>query len=94
MKILWSPTAISDLESIRKYIAQDRPVATAQVASRIKESINQLSRFPLSGRAGRVPGTHELIIPETSYIVAYAIQDNEVRIAAILHGRQRWPESF
>jgi toxin ParE1/3/4 len=94
MIIRWSPTAVSDLESIRDYIARDSPLAASKVANRIKESVNRLINFPLSGRAGRVPGTCELVIPGTSYIAAYIIQDDEVQIASVLHGRQRWPESF
>jgi addiction module RelE/StbE family toxin len=94
MKILWSPTAISDLESIRSYIARDSPAAAGRMAKRIKESVNHLSSFPFIGRAGRVAETRELVIAATSYIVAYTIQGNEVRIAAVLHGKQRWPEGF
>ena len=94
MKIRWSPTAVSDLESIRDYIAKDSPAAARKVARRIKESINRLRNFPLSGRAGRVPETRELVVPGTSYIAAYTIKGNKVLIAAVLHGRQRWPESF
>jgi len=94
MRIRWSPTAVSDLESIRDYIAKDSPSAARMVANRIKESFNRLINFPLSGKAGRVPGTRELIIPGTSYIAAYTIQGDEVQIAAVLHGRQRWPDSF
>ena len=94
MKVRWSPTAVSDLESIRDYIARDSPSAARKVANRIKESVNRLSNFPLSGRAGRVQGTRELVIPGTSFIAAYTIQRDEVQIAAVLHGRQHWPESF
>jgi len=94
MKIRWSPTAVSDLESIREYIARDNPTAARKVAARIKESIQRLFSFPLSGRAGRVPGTRELVIPGTSYIAAYTVQDDEVLIASVLNGKQRWPESF
>ena len=94
MIIRWSPTAVSDLESIRDYIARDSPSAASKVANRIKESVNILINFPLSGRAGRVPGTRELVIPGTSYIAAYTIQGDEVRIASVLHGRQLWPGAF
>ncbi len=94
MKIRWSPTAVSDLESIRDYIARDSPSAARKIANRIKDSVNRLINFPLSGRAGRVPGTRELVVPGTSFIAAYIIQDDEVQIASVLHGRQRWPESF
>jgi toxin ParE1/3/4 len=94
MKVRWSPTAVSDLESIRDYIAGDNPTAARKIANRIKESVNRLIQFPLSGRAGRVPGTRELVIPGTSYVAADVIQGDEVQIAAVLHGRQNWPESF
>ena len=94
MTIRWSPTAVSDLEAIRDYIAKDSPSAARKVAHRIKESVNRLINFPLSGRAGRIPGTRELVIPGTSYIAAYTIQGDEVLIASVLHGRQRWPKSF
>jgi addiction module RelE/StbE family toxin len=94
MKLLWSPTAVSDLESIREYIACDCPSAARKIANQIKESVCLLSNFPLSGKAGRVPGIRELVIPGTSYIAVYKIHDDEVRIASVLHGKQRWPESF
>ncbi|MGA2349218.1 MAG: type II toxin-antitoxin system RelE/ParE family toxin [Terracidiphilus sp.] len=94
MKISRSPTAVSDLEAIREYIAKDNSSAARKVANRIKESVNRLIRFPLSGRVGRLPGTRELVVPGTSYIAAYTIQGDELRIASVLHGQQRWPESF
>jgi len=94
MKIRWSPTAISDIESIRDYITQDSPSAARRIAQRIKESVGRLRDFPLSGRIGRVSGTRELVIPGTAYIAAYRLDPNEVVIAAVLHGRQKWPKSF
>lgn len=94
MIIRWSPTAVSDLESIRDYIARDNPSAAGKVANRIKESVNRLINFSLSGRTGRVAGTRELVIPGTSYIAAYTIRDDNLQIASVLHGRQRWPELF
>jgi len=94
MRILWSPTAISDLESIRKYIAEENLTAAHKVSIRIKEAVSRLSNFPLSGRAARVPDTRELVIPGTFYIAAYTVHGDEVLIAAVLHGRQNWPESF
>ena len=94
MKIRWSPTAISDVESIREYIAHDSPSAARRVAQAIKESVGRLRSFPLSGRVGRVPGTRELVIPGTPYIAAYTVQDDIIEIAAVLHGKQDWPRRF
>jgi toxin ParE1/3/4 len=94
MKIRWSPTAVTDLKSIRDYIAKDSPAAARNVANQIKVSVNRLVEFPLSDRMGRVTGTRELVIPGTCYIATYIIQGNEVQIAAILHGKQLWPDFF
>ncbi len=94
MTIRWSPTAVADLKSIRDFIAKDSPNSARKVANRIKDSANRLINFPLSGRPGRVPGTRELVIPGTSYVAAYRIQGDEVQIAAVLHGKQQWPESL
>jgi toxin ParE1/3/4 len=82
------------IAKVSGYIFPGFAIAARKVANRIKESVNRLCNFPLSGRAGRIPGTRELVIPGTSYIAAYLIQGDEVQIASVLHGRQRWPESF
>ncbi len=94
MKIRWSPTAISDLESIRSYIAKDNPAAARKISGKIIEAVHRLNGFPLSGRAGRVPQTRELIIAGTPYIVVYIDEPHEILIAAVLHGRQKWPQSL
>jgi len=94
MKIRWSPTAIADVISIRDYIAVDSPKAAYRIARQIKESVGRLREFPLSGKVGRISGTRELVIPGTAYVAAYRVDANEVVVAAVLHGRQRWPKSL
>ena len=94
VKVVWSPTAVFDLESIYEYIAEDSPTAARKMAARIGESVNRLIGFPLSGKAGRVAETRELVVPGTSYVAVYKVQEDEMQIAAVLHGRQLWPESF
>jgi toxin ParE1/3/4 len=95
MNILWSPEAIEDLNSLRAYIAQDNPSAARSVALHIIHSIEQLLQDnPQMGRPGRVPGTRELVIPKTPFIVPYRVQRNVVQILRIYHGARRWPESL
>jgi len=48
----------------------------------------------MSGRAGRVPGTRQLVISNTPFIAAYAIEKVHIVILAIYHCAQQWPESF
>ena len=45
---------------------------------------------PGSGRAGRVPGTKELVVPHTPYIVPYRVKDDTVQILRIYHASRKW----
>ena len=49
---------------------------------------------PMSGRAGRVPCTRELVVVSTVFLAAYAIEEARIVILAMYHGAQRWPEEF
>ena len=95
MNILWSPEAIDDLTSLRAYIAEDNPAASQAVALHIIQNIEQLlPNNPQLGRPGRVPGTRELVIPKTPFVVPYRLQRNVIQILRVYHGARRWPESF
>ena len=95
MKIAWSPEAIEDLVSLRAYIAEDNPAAARRTVQHLIESIEQLlPDNPRIGRAGRVPGTRELVIPKTPYIVPYRLQRTTIQILRVYHAARRWPDSL
>ncbi|WP_267461352.1 type II toxin-antitoxin system RelE/ParE family toxin [Aureimonas sp. SA4125] len=52
-----------------------------------------LSQNPYSGRVGRTPGTRELPVTGTPYVVVYRVAER-VEILAVVHGAHTWPESF
>ena len=93
--IEWTEQAIRQLDQARDYIALSNSewVAT-RITMQIVSSIQQLGAFPMSGRAGRVPGTRELVIANTPFIAAYAIEKARIVILAVYHGAQHWPEEF
>jgi toxin ParE1/3/4 len=92
---VWSPEAVNDLVALRAYIEQDDPKAAQRVALHIVRNIETLlPSNPEMGRPGRVPGTRELVIPKTPFIVPYRIVGNTVQILRIFHGARRWPEGF
>jgi toxin ParE1/3/4 len=94
VKIRWSPTAISDIEEIRDYIATDDPRTAQKISAMILKSVGGLRSFPLLGRIGRVAGTRELVIPGTPFIAAYRVDEDEVVISKVLRGRRSWPKSL
>jgi toxin ParE1/3/4 len=95
MTPVWSPEAIADIASLRAYIEQDDPAAAQRVALHIVRSVETLlSQHPEMGRPGRVPGTRELVIPRTPFIVPYRLQGGTIQVLRVFHGARRWPERF
>jgi toxin ParE1/3/4 len=95
MIVDWSQRAADDLASLRAYIAEDDPIAAQRVVLHIIHSIEDLlTGQPQMGRPGRVPGTRELVIPTTPYIVPYRVRNNRIQVLRVYHGARRWPEGF
>ena len=94
MKIIWSRRAIRHLTALRDYIARDSPESAARVASRILESVELLATQPAMGRPGRIAGTRELVVLGTPYIIPYRARRGGLEIAAVFHGRRKWPEKL
>jgi toxin ParE1/3/4 len=93
MRIIWSPEAISDLTGLRDFIAKDNPSAAHGVAEAILNTIElTLLKNPELGSPGRVPGTRELVIPNTPVIVPYRIQSHVLQILGVYHHSRRWPD--
>lgn len=82
---------MDDRERIFDFIEQDDPRAAVAVDERIATQVLVLSQFPEGGRPGRIEGTRELIVRRTSYVVAYQIGKDSVRILRVLHSVQLWP---
>ena len=93
--INWTEQAIQQLDQAHDYIAlSTSEEVAARITMQIVTSVQQLAAFPMSGRAGRVPGTRELVISNTPFIAAYAIDKADIVVLAIYHGAQHWPASF
>ncbi|HEY1362392.1 MAG TPA: type II toxin-antitoxin system RelE/ParE family toxin [Xanthobacteraceae bacterium] len=93
MRIEWSPQALEDLQSIRAYVAEDDPVAAQRLVLRIISAVElHLPENPYMGRPGRVPGTRELVVVKTPYIVPYRVWGTALQILRVYHGARRWPE--
>jgi toxin ParE1/3/4 len=95
MRLRWTTPALKDFEQIGDYIAKEStPQTAASVLRQMDESIAALIEYPQIGRAGRVPGTRELVVANSPYVVAYRVQETDLQILAVFHGARRWPEKF
>jgi toxin ParE1/3/4 len=93
--IKWTEQATQQLDQTHDYITlSNNKAVAARITMQIVTAVQQLAAFPMSGKAGRVLGTRELVISNTPFIAAYAIERADIIILAIYHGSQQWPESF
>lgn len=91
MKLVWSTIAKRSRASQVAYVAERNPQAALDMANAIRIATDRLVNYPGMGRPGRVPGTRELVVLRTPYIVVYEIRGDTVRIFRVLHSAQRWP---
>ena len=94
MKIVRSWRAIRHLTAVRDYIAKDSPQRAATIATIILKSVDLLATQSQMGRPGRVLGTRELVVPETTYVIPYRVRGEYLELIAVFHGRQKWPKNL
>ncbi len=92
MTVVWSPRAIGHLVDLRDYIARENPNAAAGAGKTLLAAVERLAELPGLGRPGRVPGTREVVVPGTPYVIPYRVRGARLEIIAVFHGRQRWPK--
>jgi len=89
--LVWLKRAIQDRDAQIDYIAQDNPLAAVSQGDRIDEQVDVLLEHPQMGRPGRKPGTRELVISHTPFVVVYRIKGQRIELLRLLHGAQKWP---
>lgn len=93
VNIVWSSEALDDLERLHDYIFKDSPKAARETALVVIAAIETLLPVnPHIGRPGRVPGTRELVFPNTPVIAPYRVQTGVLQILRVYDGARRWPD--
>jgi len=91
VRLEWLPGALDSLERQMDYIAERNPRAAVSMGDAILAAVAGLGQYPRSGRPGRVPGTYELVVTGTPFVVVYRIEPGAAVILRVLHGAQQWP---
>jgi toxin ParE1/3/4 len=80
------------LDAVVDYIAADNPRAAIKVFRQVRSAVARLQAFPSLGHPGQVPGTRELIVAGTPFIVPYRVDDDQIIVIAIRHAARQWPQ--
>ena len=93
VRIIWSPDAADDLESICDYIAEDSDYYARVFVNGVIKAIERLMIFPESGRI--VPEYDQKDIREIifqNYRIVYRVKSDTIEIVAITHGARLMEE--
>lgn len=84
MLIKWTRAALASVDDIAGFIAKDNPTRATNFVLELQVAVTQLQAHPGMGRAGRVPGTRELVLHK-NYIAIYRVRGDDVEILRLHH---------
>ena len=84
MSIKWTKTAIESVDEIAGCIAKDNPTRATSFVLELQAAVTKLQAHSGMGRAGRVPGTRELVLHK-NYIAIYRVRGDDVEILRLHH---------
>lgn len=84
VEIIWSDTAVSDLNEIAEYIVLCNPTAAAEVVQKLFEKLERLEKFPTSGKVPlELPTLNYREVVSPPCRVFYRLEKNLVYIVHI-----------
>ncbi len=90
-QVIWSPSALDDVDSIAAYIARDSADQASLFVERLLEGADHLRAFPLSGRV--IPEMQDELRREIiygAYRIMYRVEGGEVWVTGVVHGARDW----
>lgn len=91
-KVIWTDYATDNLESALAYIAVDDPAAASRIGKKIRTAIDWVAYFPFLGRETASLLIRHLVIPKTNFVLAYKVGEDSIRILALFHTSQEFPQ--
>jgi len=70
---------MASLDEIAGFLAKDKPTRARSFVLELQAAVAKLQTHPGMGRAGRVPGTRELVLHQ-NYIAIYRVRGDKVEI--------------
>jgi plasmid stabilization system protein ParE len=86
-EVVWTDTAISDLDEIVAYIEQDSPKAAERMADKIVLAALSLETAPERGR--QISNGRRELATVAPYLIRYRLIGEMVRVLEIRHGARR-----
>ncbi len=94
MKIVFTATAIHDLDEISNWLMRNYPSSAPAVERRIRAVVARISRWPQSARrSAKRPGVRVVPLGRYPYKIFYRVTPQAIEILHIHHtARRSWDE--
>lgn len=93
-RLVYAEKALTDLEEIVRYIAQDDELAASRFGSSMLSHVELLTRFPrMGGVVRKRPSVRKLV--HSPFLIYYQVRnaEHEIEILHIRHGARKPPRS-
>lgn len=94
MRVRWLRNALRNLDEEAAYIAADDAASARRVVQRVLDAVAMPADQPGIGRPSRVPGTRELVVLKTRYLVPYRVRGGTIEILRVFHTSPRPPRNW
>jgi plasmid stabilization system protein ParE len=91
MRVRFTATAFVELNEIRNYIARDKFYGRKGRRFRVEQVIGRIAQFPLIAREIDPSGVRVFPVGPFPYLIFYTVEDEEVIIRNVRHGKRRPP---
>ena len=88
-RLIWTESALLDLDEIAEYIALDKPVAAAQYVQKVFDRVQRPEKHPLSGKTpDELHGTpyREVVVPPCR--IFYRVDNEDIFILYIMRSER------
>ena len=86
MKVLWTASALAQLQAIHHYLAQTSPDYAIRIIDRLTRRSIQIANFPNSGRMVPEYDRKEIReVIEGRYRIIYLVELDQVQVLAVIH---------
>ncbi len=87
MEIVYLPQTRGDLRWMKDYYSRVFPAGARHARLQFEAAEALLRDNPNAGRPGILPGTRELVIPKTPFIIFYRVASDRVEVLRVWDGR-------
>jgi plasmid stabilization system protein ParE len=87
VKVLWTDSAVAQLQAIHDYLGQTSPDYAVRIVDRLTRRSIQIAEFPNSGRVVPEFERNEIReVIEGRYRIIYLVEPKQVQVLAVIHG--------